>query len=64
MNHLFYTAGEIADILTTTPFTVYSFIGNGLLPSIKIEKSCCIEAYDFEEFITSQRIDSSRRAGA
>jgi excisionase family DNA binding protein len=47
----YFTVSEAAEVLSTARSTIYKFVSNGLLPSIRIGQAIRIRDADLRQFI-------------
>jgi len=55
-NKDFYTAKELADLLSVNIMTIYRYIDRGKLKAYKLSKEFRIEQAEFERFMKKARI--------
>jgi excisionase family DNA binding protein len=56
MEKKYYTAKELADLLSFNIMTIYRYIGKGKLKALKIGKEFRIEKQDWDKFIKTFEI--------
>ena len=55
MQHEFYTAQELADILKVNIMTIYRYINSGKINAYKIGKEFRIDKNEFQNFINQSK---------
>ena len=62
INKKYYTAKQIANVLSVTPMTIYRMADRGELKTIRVGKSIRFDADDIENFLKDASTENSTRS--